>query len=112
MTMRKPSRNSKTRPRITQNCRQMRIRGSAMQAAAQARPVCRRDLARSLRRSTNVATFLLFCRKSRHHRREISLKLLNDWRNQHTFSPDDETYVKSLTDEMSKCETALAKNNE
>jgi serine/threonine protein kinase len=38
-----------------------------------------------------------------------ALKVLNDWRNQHTFSPDDERYVKSLTDEMSKSETALDK---
>ena len=48
-----------------------------MRFAAQAPPVCGHDLVRSLRRSTNVATFLLFCRKSRHDHREISLKLMN-----------------------------------
>jgi tetratricopeptide (TPR) repeat protein len=38
-----------------------------------------------------------------------ALKVLNNTRSQHVFSAIDESYAKSLTDEMSKCETVLGK---
>jgi tetratricopeptide (TPR) repeat protein len=38
-----------------------------------------------------------------------ALKVLNDWRSQHTFNPNDERYLKILTAEMSKCDTALGR---
>jgi serine/threonine protein kinase len=36
-----------------------------------------------------------------------ALNVLNAWRKQHMFSPDEESYVRNLTDEMTKCETVL-----
>lgn len=38
-----------------------------------------------------------------------ALKVLNDWRSQHTFNPNDERYLKILTAEIAKCDTALGR---